>query len=196
MKNTDYIIREIKEDEIDYANKLLNKLIIDEKQYDENINENYVVNNYYQNRQNNSILLVATLNNEIVAFLFGYIIDSLVYIDKKAILDALYVSKNHRKKGLANLLINNFNNVMGYKNRTHLQIWVSKDGENFYKKIDCSGASGPTVLPLFLFNNIVHNKKYKKILLLATGSLHSPLLVNQKMSIPSVTHALEIEVVR
>ena len=28
-------------------------------------------------------------------------------------------------------------------------------GENFYKKIDCSGASGPTVLPLFLFNNIV-----------------------------------------
>lgn len=69
-------------------------------------------------------------------------------------------------------------------------------GENFYKKIDCSGASGPTVLPLFLFNNIVHNKKYKKILLLATGSLHSPLLVNQKMSIPSVTHALEIEVVR
>ena len=33
------------------------------------------------------------------------------------------------------LLINNFNNTMGYKNRTHLQIWISKDGENFYKKI-------------------------------------------------------------
>ena len=85
MKNTDYVIREIKEDEIDYANKLLNKLIIDEKQYDENINENYVVNNYYQNRQNNSILLVATLNSEIVAFLFGYIIETSIYINKKAI---------------------------------------------------------------------------------------------------------------
>ena len=33
------------------------------------------------------------------------------------------------------LLINNFNNVMGFKNRNHLQIWVSHDGENFYKKI-------------------------------------------------------------
>lgn len=33
------------------------------------------------------------------------------------------------------LLINNFNNVIGFKNRTHLQIWVSEDGENFYKKI-------------------------------------------------------------
>lgn len=69
-------------------------------------------------------------------------------------------------------------------------------GENFYKKIDCSGASGPATLPLYLFDNVIYNKKYKKILLLATGSLHSPLLVNQKMSIPSVTHALEIEVER
>lgn len=69
-------------------------------------------------------------------------------------------------------------------------------GENFYKTIDCSGASGPAALPLFLFDNVIHNKKYKKILLLATGSLHSPLLVNQKMSIPSVTHAVEIEVER
>ena len=136
MKNTDYIIREIKEDEIDYANKLLNKLIIDEKQYDENINENYVVNNYYQNRQNNSILLVATLNNEIVAFLFGYIIDSSVYIDKKAILDALYVSKNHRKKGLANLLINNFKQWCMKQKIDNLELTVCSenvDAFNLYK---------------------------------------------------------------
>ena len=33
------------------------------------------------------------------------------------------------------LLISNFNNIMGFKNRTHLQIWISKDGENFYKQI-------------------------------------------------------------
>ena len=35
-------------------------------------------------------------------------VQAAIYIDKKAILDALYVSKNHRKKGIANLLINNF----------------------------------------------------------------------------------------
>lgn len=33
------------------------------------------------------------------------------------------------------LLISNFNKVVGVKNRTHLQIWISKDGENFYNKI-------------------------------------------------------------
>lgn len=33
------------------------------------------------------------------------------------------------------LLISNFNKVIGVKNRTHLQIWVSKDGENFYNKL-------------------------------------------------------------
>ena len=40
----------------------------------------------------------------------------------------------------------------------------------------------------------MNDLKYKRILLLATGSLHSPLLVNQKESIPAVTHAIEIEV--
>ena len=137
MEDTDYVIREIKEEEIDYANKLLNKLIIDEKQYDKNINENYVVNNYYQNRQNNSILLVATLNNEIVAFLFGYIVDTTVYIDKKAILDALYVSKNHRKKGLANLLINNFKEWSIKQKITNLELTVCSenvDACSLYKK--------------------------------------------------------------
>lgn len=33
------------------------------------------------------------------------------------------------------LLINNFNNKIGFKNRNHLQIWISKDGVNWYKKI-------------------------------------------------------------
>lgn len=33
------------------------------------------------------------------------------------------------------LLINNFNNNVGFKNRNHLQIWISKDGVNWYKKI-------------------------------------------------------------
>jgi len=69
-------------------------------------------------------------------------------------------------------------------------------GTLIYHNEEYSGASGPVVLPLVFFNNIVYNKKYKKILLLATGSLHSPVLVNQKNTIPAITHALTIEVVR
>ena len=56
------------------------------------------------------------------------------------------------------------------------------------------GGSGPVVIPLVLFNKLLKEKKYKRILLLATGSLHNVLMVNLKKSIPSITHAISIEV--
>ena len=58
-----------------------------------------------------------------------------------------------------------------------------------------SGASGPVCLPLVLFTKILKNKKYKKILLIGTGSLHTPTLVNQKNSIAAIAHAISLEVV-
>lgn len=57
------------------------------------------------------------------------------------------------------------------------------------------GGSGPVVIPLVLMNKILKEKKQNRILLLATGSLHSPLMVNLKKSIPSITHAVSIEVI-
>ena len=71
-------------------------------------------------------------------------------------------------------------------------------GQNLYKNI-CEindGASGPTVLPLYFFYNVLLNKKYKKILLVGTGALHSRSLVNQKQPIPGISHAIGIEVIR
>ncbi len=64
------------------------------------------------------------------------------------------------------------------------------DHQNMY-----SGGSGPSCLPLVLFGKILKNKKYKKILLLGTGSLHTTVLVNQHESIPAISHAIELEVV-
>ena len=63
------------------------------------------------------------------------------------------------------------------------------NSENTY-----SGGSGPCCLPLVFFCKILKNKKYRKVLLLGTGSLHSPTLVNQHLSIPAVSHAISIEV--
>ena len=57
-----------------------------------------------------------------------------------------------------------------------------------------AGASGPVALPLVLFNKTLKNTRYKKILTIATGSLHSPTLVNQKISIPAIAHAVSLEV--
>lgn len=57
-----------------------------------------------------------------------------------------------------------------------------------------SGSSGPVTLPLVLFNKILKSKKYHRILLLATGSLHCPTLVNQHDTIPGICHAISMEV--
>ena len=65
---------------------------------------------------------------------------------------------------------------------------IYKNNQNKYQ-----GGSGPIVVPLVLFNKIL-NSNNKKILILATGSLHSPVTINLKKSIPSITHAISIEV--
>ena len=56
-----------------------------------------------------------------------------------------------------------------------------------------AGASGPTCLPLILFNKIL-KEDYKKILLVLTGALHSKVSTNLNESIPSISHVISLEV--
>ena len=73
---------------------------------------------------------------------------------------------------------------------------VIDGGSEMYKQDQdiYSGGSGPCCLPLYLFCNILTKEKYHKILLVGTGSLHTPVLVNQHQTIPAISHAIEIEV--
>lgn len=64
------------------------------------------------------------------------------------------------------------------------------DSQNMY-----AGGSGPVCLPMVLVCKILQDPKYHKILIVGTGSLHTPVLVNQNQTIPAVAHAIEIEVV-
>lgn len=62
-----------------------------------------------------------------------------------------------------------------------------------------AGASGPACLPLVTYSYILKqmkDKKLKKVLLVATGALHSQSTVNQKLSIPCIAHAISLEAVR
>ena len=71
-------------------------------------------------------------------------------------------------------------------------------GENIYTKNQdvSSGGSGPVCLPLVLFSKILESKKYKHILIIGTGSLHTPTLVNQKNEIAAIAHAVSLEVIK
>ncbi len=62
-----------------------------------------------------------------------------------------------------------------------------------------AGASGPVCAPLVTYSYILKQmkeRKIKKVLLVATGALHSQTTVNQKLSIPAVAHAISLEMVR
>lgn len=61
-----------------------------------------------------------------------------------------------------------------------------------------AGGSGPACLPLIAYSYIfdmMKNKKYKRVLLVATGALMSPTMVNQKLTIPSIAHAISLEAI-
>lgn len=61
-----------------------------------------------------------------------------------------------------------------------------------------AGGSGPSCLPLVVYSDIIPKMKerlLKKVLLIATGALMSPTTNNQKLSIPSVSHAVCLEVI-
>ncbi len=63
------------------------------------------------------------------------------------------------------------------------------------KTLTDQGASGPVCLPLYLVEKVLKERKYKRILIVGTGALHNQTLVNQKNTLPSVSHAVSIEVI-
>ena len=91
-----------------------------------------MVKEYYQNKIDDSVIFVATKENEIVAYLFGYIVDSPVYINKKAILDALYVEETHRQKGIAKKMITIFEEWCKKKNIDIIELTVCSQNNNSY----------------------------------------------------------------
>ncbi len=60
-----------------------------------------------------------------------------------------------------------------------------------------TGGSGPACLPLVTYSYILDKMKKGKlnrVLIVATGALMNPSMCNQKLSIPSIAHAISLEV--
>jgi Acetyltransferases len=109
------------------ANKYLTMLIQDEKQYDRNINQKCVINNFYENMFNNetACLLLVKHKSKYIGYLYGYIVDSgNAYLEKVAQLDAMYVESKYRKSGIGKKLIEEFKNWAKNKNIKFLELKV------------------------------------------------------------------------
>ncbi len=55
-------------------------------------------------------------------------------------------------------------------------------------------ACGPSILYGYIFSEM-RKKKLKHVLYVPTGALMSPTMVNQKLSIPAISHAISLEVI-
>ena len=84
------------------CDKLLNKLVLDERKYDDSIPEDAKILNYfkYMIRQKYNFLLGYYIDNNIVGYTF------IKGVDKEtALLDGLYVEERYRNRGIATELI-------------------------------------------------------------------------------------------
>ena len=89
----------------DNCDQLLTLLIRDEKQYDNNIDDNYEVKDYFKNViKNKENILLCYKDNDVIK---GYIyLKRVIKNEKKGYLvDGLYVLEDYRKQGIAKKLV-------------------------------------------------------------------------------------------
>ncbi len=124
------IERIISEEDANICDNLLNELIMDEKQYDNTIDESFRVKDYYKNMIVNKdfYLLAYKEDNIIKGYLFLKKINNVFFID------ALYVEKEYRRKGIASSLISEALKIAG-DNKVDINVLLANtQAYNLYKK--------------------------------------------------------------
>lgn len=133
------------------CNQLLTLLIQNEGKYNENINLNYEVNNWFENlyNKNNNVLYVAKEDEQIVGYVYCKInsLENGPTNELEALIDGLYVIEKYRNKGIATTLINKAkqwckdNNVKYIminvleNNKKALKLYNKQNFENYEKTL-------------------------------------------------------------
>lgn len=127
------MIKKITEkDEAKKCDELLQKLILDEKKYNKNIDENFKVENYFENViQNEQNILLAYFDDENESKLAGYIFVKQIKDDNTLgyLFDGLYVEKDYRQKGIAQNLIDSALELLEDKDISFVNVNVMYENE-------------------------------------------------------------------
>lgn len=114
-----------------------------------------------------------------------------------------HIDDTHRSEDYYDLILTGDLGVYGtkilkecYKKKYEIKLEnIIDSGSIYYNNKDVyAGASGPLCLPLILFDYILPLRRYKKILIVGTGSLHSVVSSNLQLNIPNISHAVSLEV--
>ena len=124
------------------CDKLLTLLIQDEKKYNENTKDDYIVDNWYSSfiDKDDSQLFIAVNDNEIVGYIYVKIITSSdsPEIYTEASISGIYVKENYRRQGIATKLINEAKKWCINKGVSYLKLNVLEGNRialNLYKKL-------------------------------------------------------------
>lgn len=128
-------------EEANECDKLLNKLILDEKQYDNTIDANFKVNNYFANmfKNKDDVLLVKIIENKVVAYIFAKKLNNNVSESIGYWIDGLYVESEYRRQGIAKDLINEITKICAMDNCSYIDINVMYKNElakKLYKSLE------------------------------------------------------------
>ena len=108
------IIREATISDCEILNDLFEKLLkYEQNLFDENIKQDLQITSFFNKKFNNvdSIILVATIDNTIVGYIYGSIDgDNKIKKEKEAIINSIYVEEQYRNKKIGTSLINQFIN--------------------------------------------------------------------------------------
>ena len=130
------IIRVLDEERTNICDSLLTKLIQDERQYDNSIDVNFKVKDYFKNViKNKNNMLLCYEEDEIIK---GYIYLKLIDNDNKKgyLIDGLYVDTEYRNNGIATMLIEKSLNIIKDTNVDFVDINVMSTNRvaiNLYK---------------------------------------------------------------
>lgn len=133
------VIRVLDDKKADQCDELLTKLIHDESQYDDSIDNDFVVNDYFKNviKNEDDILLAYEENETVKGYIFlKFIVDGH---KKGYLIDGLYVDEPYRGLGIASNLLEKSLNVIKSKKVDYVDInslAMNKKALNLYKKFN------------------------------------------------------------
>lgn len=134
-------IRDAEAKDAEKLDSLLTKLLHDESRYDQNLLGDCSVKENYCNRiglDGHKLLLIEE-DGEIIGYLYGFLYHIPgIYKSPIAILDALFIDKNHRRKGYASMLIAAFRSFAAENGARQIELKVISNNEaafSLYSKL-------------------------------------------------------------
>ena len=125
------------------CNKKKKKLIRSESKFNNNIDQEFKVNNWFENfyNENTNAIFIAKNNEKIIGYVYVQItsVDDGPMKNKEALIDGLYIEEDYRAQGISKILMNKAEEWAKENGVKYLYVNVLEENSravNLYKKLN------------------------------------------------------------